>query len=183
MGFDKIKLNVSTAALKSLAVFFLILITVGLNVSFAQKDRVQTMFIYNFTKYIKWPDNYVPNSFVIGILGDSPLADDLGNMASLKKQINGKPITVKNFRVPQEVHECQILILSEKYCQRIEEVKQQLGDQSVLIISDYDGMARKGAVINFVEVNGKIRFELNQQAAQSRNLKVSGSLINLAILV
>jgi hypothetical protein len=44
-------------------------------------------------------------------------------------------------------------------------------------------MAGKGAAINFVEVDGKIKFELNEENAESRGLKIAGSLASLAILV
>ena len=53
----------------------------------------------------------------------------------------------------------------------------------VLVVTDNPGMAKKGASINFVEVEGKIKFELNQKNAEASGLKVAGALASLAILV
>jgi hypothetical protein len=63
------------------------------------------------------------------------------------------------------------------------EIVNKTSASPVLIITDTQGMASKGAVINFVEQDGKIKFELNESVAAGRNLKVSGSLTSLAILI
>jgi hypothetical protein len=51
------------------------------------------------------------------------------------------------------------------------------------VVTDKPGMSGKGAAINFVELDGKIKFEINQQVTEAHGLKVSSSLTNLAIIV
>ena len=31
--------------------------------------KIKAIYIYNFTKYIEWPDSYKEGSFVIGFIG------------------------------------------------------------------------------------------------------------------
>ncbi|MCK4640786.1 MAG: YfiR family protein [Candidatus Marinimicrobia bacterium] len=45
------------------------------------------------------------------------------------------------------------------------------------------GFANEGVAINFVTVEGKIRFEINIRALESAGLRVSSQLLKLAILV
>jgi hypothetical protein len=149
----------------------------------AQKAKYQSIFIYNFTKYIKWPDSRNSGDFVIGILGNSDLQADLQDMASSKKETNGMPITVKKLSSAAEGGNCHIMIVSDKDCDNIDAIAAHTNGKPVLIITDKPGMGGKGAVINFVEQEGKIKFELNQSQAEKRGLKVSGSLTQLAILI
>ena len=97
--------------------------------------------------------------------------------------VNGAEIIVKQFSSAEEVKDCHILYVSKSASSKLSEVISRTSDQPVLIVTDTPGMAKKGSVINFIEDDGKIKFELNQSYAESRGLKVSGSLTSLAILV
>ena len=103
-------------------------------------------------------------------------------MASNKK-VNGHAIVIKEFKNSSQAQGCHILYVSEGASNQISTVLANTAQNPVLIVSDKPGLAKKGAVINFIEQDGKIKFELNQKMAEARGLKVSGSLTSLAILV
>lgn len=148
----------------------------------AQKEKYHSLFIYNFSKYVKWPEGEQSGDFVIGVLGKSTITKTLEAMA-VNKKVNGSSIIVKQYSDPSEVQGCHILYVAEAESGKISQIVAATSGKSILIVSDKPGMAEKGAVINFVEKEGKIKFELNQHYAESRGLKVSGSLVSLAILV
>ena len=68
---------------------------------------------------------------------------------------------VKKFSSFSELSHCNVLFISSKFCNQIQEIQQAIVGTPTLIVTDKTGMAKKGAAINFVEVDGKIRFELN----------------------
>lgn len=92
-------------------------------------------------------------------------------------------IVIKNFSSTDKIEKCHILFVPTNLSNKIDEIASSLSGNPVLIVTDKPGMAQKGAAINFVEKDGKIKFELNQQATSDKGLKVSGSLSSLAILV
>ena len=150
----------------------------------AQKEKFQSMFIYNFSRYIKWPDGMNSGEFVIGIIGsDAKLHASLVELSSNKRSINGDPIVIKQFKSVEEIENCHILYVTSGKLSSLSQISNSTKSKSTLLITDSPGMAKKGSTINFVEKNGKINFELNQDNASGRNLKVSGSLSSLAILV
>lgn len=152
--------------------------------SFAQKEKYESLFIYNFTKYIKWPDNYNQGKFVIGVLGNSSIYQSLNEMAeSKKKTSSGSNLEVMKYNSIADIGECNILFVSENMISKIEEIDGGTSGKPILIVTDSPGMANKGSVINFIEKDGKIKFELNEAKAATRNLIVSGSLTTLAILI
>ena len=59
----------------------------------------------------------------------------------------------------------------------------QTKDLPTLIISDQEGFGQMGSVINFVDKNGKLKFELNQDQVDRRGLQVSDKLKNIAIII
>jgi hypothetical protein len=63
------------------------------------------------------------------------------------------------------------------------EVISKAKSKGTLIVTDKPGMAKQGAAINFVSVDNKQKFELNKNNVERSNLKVSSSLVNLAIVV
>jgi hypothetical protein len=51
---------------------------------------VHANIIYRFTKYINWPDDKKAGDFVIGVIGDTPLYDELKIFIS-NKTASGQP--------------------------------------------------------------------------------------------
>ena len=107
---------------KILLIFFLMMAIVS--ISHAQKEKYQSLFIYNFTKYIKWPDSYNSDKFVIGVLGDSEILTSLNVMAlSKKKTGNGQILEVKKYSSVDEIDECNILFVSESAIDNIGQIE------------------------------------------------------------
>ena len=131
---------------------------------------------------MKWPDAQSSGKFVIGVLGTSAIQKDLKAMATSKK-VNGMSIEIRHFNSASEVDDCHILYVAANESKKFDQVLTQTNSKPVLLVTDNPGLANKGATINFVEVEGKIKFELNQKNAEERGLKVAGSLASLAILV
>lgn len=150
----------------------------------AQKEKYESLFIYNFTKYVKWPESYNNGEFVIGVYGDSPILTPLKKMADTKKKTgNGHTIIIKQIDNIGDIGNCNILFVSQKSADEIPEIDSQTKGKPMLLVSDTPGMAQQGSVINFVEENGKIKFELNESKAANRGLFISGSLSALAVKV
>lgn len=166
----------------SIALFGLFIFLTSIQSAHAQKEKYQSLFIYNFSKYVKWPDSHQSGDFVIGILGSANMTKSLKSM-SVNKKVNGSSIVVKEFSSVAEIRDCHILYVAERESGKMSQIIELTKGQSILIVTDKPGLAKKGSVINFIERDGKIKFELNQQYADSRGLKISGSLVSLAILV
>ena len=163
---------------------FILINFIFISIALAQKEKYESLFIYNFTKYIKWPDGYNSGNFLIGVIGNSSIYQSLDEMAvSKKKTSSGADLEVVKYNSIADIGNCNILFISEDVIDNLPEIEAATSDRPILIIADSPGMATKGAVINFIEKDGKIKFELNESKAQERKLVVSGSLISLAIII
>lgn len=144
--------------------------------------KYKAMFIYNFTKYFEWPQNYKDGNFIIGVLGNTPLLSELNKMASIKK-VGNQPFEIKIFESSGAISNCHILIVAPDVTTPLSEIVAKIKKYSTLLITEKQGFAKQGAAINFVVQNNKPAFELNKANAEKQNLKVSANLLSLAILV
>lgn len=147
---------------------------------YAQKATYQSVFIYNFTKYIKWPTDFADNKIEIAVLGNSDVYASLTEMAGKKSQSAGEQLNVVKINSLDELSNCHVLFIPERQSNKLDEVNEKTQGKNILVVTEKNGMAAQGAVINFIEEGGKLKFELNQEQAEKRGLKVSGSLISLA---
>src|ERR1700679_3175966 len=61
------------------------------------ENQVKAAFLYNFAKFIKWPDDSFPEKntpITIGILGENPFGTDL-EVAVKNRTISGHPVVIK----------------------------------------------------------------------------------------
>ena len=59
----------------------------------------------------------------------------------------------------------------------------QLKDSPVLTVSDVDGFAQQGGMVNLLLVNNTVKMEINQAAAEGAGLQISSKLLKLARVV
>jgi len=148
----------------------------------AQSYKMHTVFIFSFTRYIQWPDAYNGGDFEILVLGDSPIVEELKSMAQVKK-VGDRAIKVTKINNVSEIRKCNILFIPTAKSPQIAEVLAKITTQSILIVTEEQGLGAKGSNVNFVIKDGKLAFELNQSATVKQGLKVSNELSRLAILI
>lgn len=145
------------------------------------ESAIKAMFIYNFTKYIDWPQQQKEN-FTVAILGYSEVMNDMLHIASNKK-VNNKSIVIKNIQQVSADENYEILFIPETEKDKVKNVIELLPGKGVLLITESKNMAQQGSCINIINLDGKFRFELNEDAIRKQGLKVSNQLLTLAIIV
>ena len=162
--------------------FFTVLAFVCTARGFAQTAdyKFHSVFIYNFTKYIQWPTAQQSGDFVIAVVGNSPVFEELSRITA-NKMVGTQKIVVKKYTSAGDFDNCQIVFVPGGG--NFEAVQEKLKGKSVLMITEKPGLAKKGSGINFVMQDNKWKFELNEATTQHAGLKVSKELAKLAIPV
>jgi hypothetical protein len=143
--------------------------------------KVHANIIYRFTKYIEWPENK-PGDFVIGIIGDSPLYEELGALTA-NKSVGDQRIVVKKLSASAAFYSCQILFIGQDESRNLKRIALLTADQPVLLITEENGLAKKGSCINFIIVDDRLKLEINKNNVLSRNLNIASELLKLATIV
>src|ERR1019366_4817584 len=84
--------------------------------------KIKAIYIYNFTKYIEWPDNYKQGNFVIGFLGsNTSLLNDLIEMSKTKK-VGSQDIQIRNITTVGETEQFNIIYILPDNSAKLAEV-------------------------------------------------------------
>lgn len=156
------------------------LVFISTNKSQEINYRAQSLFIYKFTKYIYWPEEKTQGDFLIGVFGNSPIYDELELMASLKKAGNEQDILIQNVTVTDSLSEYHIIYIASSKSRQLKTITQQIGDRPVLMVAEREGMANRGATINFlITIEGRLKFEVNMTKLEGQRLKISEEILKL----
>jgi hypothetical protein len=144
----------------------------------AQNEKFKALFIYNFTKHILWPDDYGEGDFVIGILGTSPVVNELNIIAS-KKSVNGQNIVIERYTSVKQITRCHMLYIPAYNSSKLAAVAEQCKDKPVVIITDEFKTNASAASINFIMKEGYLDFEIYKDNILNKGLKVNPKLFSL----
>lgn len=149
----------------------------------ASEYAVKAAFLYNFTKFVEWPASAFEDErsgFRICVLGEDPFGKSLRDVSD--GPVAGRKVTLVGM-ANLKPESCHILFISRSEKGRIHQVLQDLGTAPVLTVADTDGFLDEGGIINFKLEGSKVRFEINQQAAERAGIKISSKLLGLATQV
>jgi hypothetical protein len=147
--------------------------------------QLKAVFLYNFAQFVEWPAEAFPSSkapFVIGVVGEDPFGEDL-DAAVRGESVMGHPLVVKRYRSIRDVEPCQILFIGASELSRLDRILGSLERRAVLTVSDIDQSAERGAVIQFTNVQNRLRLRINVAAAKAAGLTISSKLLRPAEIV
>lgn len=144
--------------------------------------EIHAAMLYNFIKYVQWPNEAEPGDFVIGVIGDENIFNTLKTWYDGKAK-GAKKYSIRKLGSAAEAADCAVVYLGKSKNRDFDDIKNSVTGKSVLTITDGNGMGQKGSCINFKVIDGKLKFELNQGVVGTANLKVSSQLSSMAILI
>ncbi len=165
-----------------------ILVVILLMVGFAVKsaDRpmheVHSMLMFNFIKYIEWPQSTKSGDFVIGVYGDDEVLKTM-NTFYANRTVKGQNVQIIKISGIDEINKAHVLYLSNGLNKEFDAVKAHFLGKPTLIITDGSNLGKKGSCINFKEMGGKLKFEINQASIEQNKLKLSSQLANMGIMI
>ena len=144
--------------------------------------EIHAAMLFNFIKYVQWPNEGEGGEFVVGVIGDDNVFNTLNQWYNGKAK-GSKKYVIKKLSSPEESSTCQVVYVGKSKSRDFDDIKNNIGGRSILTITDGNGLGQKGSCINFKIIDGKLKFELNQTTLTSSNLKVSSQLSSMAILI
>lgn len=175
--------NCLTNFFKQACMCMALMLTLTLSASAQQTIdyKVHANIIYRFTKYIEWPENK-EEDFVIGVVGDSPLYEELSGLTA-NKSVGDQKIRIKRFAANAGVYNCRMLFVSQEESSFLKRIALLTDGMPILLITEDVGLAKKGSCINFVIVDDRLKLEINKNKIQTRGLNIASELLKLATLV
>ena len=143
--------------------------------------EVKAAFVYNFLKFIEWPDKAFaesPSTINLCIVGE----DSFDNAMRIFEgdKVSNKTIEIKRPKSLQDIKICRVIFISKSEKERLPQILKATRGLNILTIGDTDTFEQQGVIINFSIVENKIRFEIDVNAARRAGIRISSKLLNLA---
>ncbi len=141
--------------------------------------------VYKIAKFVRWPS-------VAAVGADRPFhlcivgRDDFGMRIDrlTGKLLKEQAIVIE--RLPGQdraVSHCQIAFISRSEEEQVPAVLAAIAASPVLTISDIEGFAAQGGMVELATSDGKIAFRINPGAGQRAGLEIGAQLLQLATVV
>ena len=175
-------LNINMKHLVMIAIAFVFLSALRIDPKEDTNAKIKAVYLYNFSKYVEWPEDYKSGSFVVTVVGNnSAMLSELDKMS--QKKVGNQSISIRSISSPSGLEKSNIVFVPFESSAFLSEVMNKVKGHSTLVVTEKPGLTKQGAAINFVIKDNKQLFELSKTNAERYKLKVSSNLSALAIQV
>lgn len=146
---------------------------------------LKAVFLLNFAQFVEWPTEAFAGAedpFIIAVLGADPFGGALERVIR-NERVHARPVLLHRFQRVEDAKPCHILFVSASESRRLPQVVKGCKGQPILTVSDTEGFASQGGIIQFVTENAKIRLRINNDAARAARLLISAKLLRVAEVV
>lgn len=143
---------------------------------------VKADYLAKFTPFASWPESAFegPTSpFRLCIGGYDPFGG-LIDRVTLGRRVGEHPIVVVRLATVSKGAECHMLFVSASRAQPPNQMFAAVAGRPVLTVAD-ETLEAPEAMIQFVTVEGRVRFDIRSEAAQTEGLTLSSKLQSLSV--
>ncbi len=158
--------------MKNLFIIAMLLITTA--TLSAQDPKFEAMAIYNFTRTLQWADDMQKGNFVISVLDDGELYNELVVFTEGKKVRGEQKIVVEKHSNISSAAKSHIIVIPKSESDKLEKVVESSVDARCLIITEQSNLLDKGAGVCFVtDSEGVTQYQFRAVNIESRKISVS----------
>jgi len=145
--------------------------------------EVKAAYIFNFAKFIEWPEDYIGDTINLCIYKNDPFG------IILEKTMIGRKANNRNWKIRRvsclaDVGDCHILLLSDIKQHEIIQVIKYIDNKPIVTIGDeLTDFCNMGGIFNFMPQFSKHQFEINKDVADEIGIKISPKLLLLAKII
>jgi hypothetical protein len=144
-------------------------------------EEVKAAFLYQIARYVEWPGSAFPRPdtpLVITVVGAESLADELSRIVS-GRMLHGRRVVVQRLKDVSALTGAHLLFIGHEQKARLAEVAPK-SRQGILIVTEWESALTAGAMVNFVMVEGRVRFQVALDTVMRSGLTMSSRLLAVA---
>jgi hypothetical protein len=145
----------------------------------ALEHEIKAAFVYRFLSFVEWPAQSFAAAdapIVIGVLGAEDVLTELQAIVP-GRPAQGRPVNVRRLKEGERPAGLHVIFVGRAAAAQLPKLA---GLPGVLLIAESDGALDEGAMINFLRVEGRVRFEVAPDQAERRGLRISSRMLAVA---
>lgn len=141
---------------------------------YSQVNKFQALYLINFTKNIDWSSQ----DLTIGVVGNTKTLIELESL--IAKYPN---ITLRKIAGTEYIEKCQMIFLPSAQSRNFDLIQGKIKGLPIVLVSEDESLANKGAEIAFYMEGNRLKFILNQTALNSAGVKVDDKLLSIGKVI
>ena len=149
----------------------------------ALEAEVKAAYVDKLPQFVQWPASALASgAFVLCVVGESA-SEELVSQAVAGHSVQQRPIVVRHLGAITAHSGCQMLFIAGEPASTVVRVLAILRGRPVLTITDQETEPDAIGIINFVAVDGRVRFQINRADASRSGLRISSKLLSVAAAI
>ena len=147
------------------------------------ENELKANYLFKFANYVRWPSSAFPSlnsALSLCIVGEDPFGAALDNAVG-DQRIDSRSVVVRRLKQIGRESGCHILYVGISDSQRARQTLDTIRGTNVLTVTDAHGP--ETGIINFVVKDNRLRFNIDDDAADQNGLVLSSKLLSLAVNV
>lgn len=147
----------------------------------ASELEIRVALLYHLAKGTRWPGNVSDGTpLVFCVVGNRSLAKLLATTL-VDKRVQQRPVSVLEADSEEVTADaCHVLFLGLDGRERTQEVLARVAQGHVLTVAATALFLEDGGIVNIIRTSGKLRFEVNIDAARDAGLTLKPSVLKVA---
>ena len=147
----------------------------------ATEQQVKAAFLFKFGGYVEWPAQAFAGPETplgIGVMGADGVADELSRMVQ-NRVVQGRAVVVRKLSGSDNLEGVHILFIAGRQRERLASIEAAARQRSILVVTE-GAPAPPEAMVTFVVIDDKLRFDIALLPAEDAQLKISARLLSVA---
>ena len=143
---------------------------------------VKATYLYKFAAFVEWPsiDSASSDPLQLCVAGDDPFGPVL-EQAVRGRRVGAHPVVLVHLDHVDRGAACHILFLAPSRRQSVADALDKVRGAPILTITDGAPDPASRGMVDFVLRDGRVRFRIDDRAADRAKLVVSSKLLSLAV--
>lgn len=145
------------------------------------EQRLKLAYLYNFAQFVEWPAARLPAGAPLRLclVGAEPFGSEIEALRS--RRVRTHPIEIERPSTLSELSGCHIVYAERLDGPGVPRLADWARSAALLLVSSQSGALRRGASIQFVVQDNRLRWHLDKDLLRELGLTVSAKLIELSL--
>ena len=146
---------------------------------------IKAAYLSKFAAFVEWPDKTFASAdspINVCVSGADPFGATLEQVAA-GQRVGGHPIAIRRLSAIAAASGCQIAFLGGSGEQSVAQALAATHGEAILTVTDAAADPHDHGIVSFVIVNDRVRFEIDNGAAEQNHVVISSKLLSLAVAV
>jgi hypothetical protein len=147
----------------------------------SSEAAVKAAFLYNFSKFVDWPDAAFPQPatpFLVCAFADTAFRSELEGILR-NEHVRGRPIAVAAASL-EDARGCHIAYFAQPEAEHQARMFGAIRHAPVLTVGEGRRFLDQGGMVAFLLEDNRVRFAVNKRNADAAGLNISSRLLRVA---